>query len=132
MSDKRLGVYPTPMGLLYLRRRPDQPFVMLNLLAFKEQATGDDAGMSGAKAYGLYAESVAEIQGTRGSRQLWAGHVRERIDPTSPSFDVVVFLQYASPKTFLRFALRGGSRTDARKAGLLSQWGRGWTGRLAR
>jgi hypothetical protein len=122
MSDKRLGIYPTPMGLLSVWRRPDEPFVMLNLLAFKEQATGDYRGMSGAEAYGLYGESVAEIQGTMGSRMLWAGQVTERLDPTSPSFDVVVFLEYAHPSTFLRFALRGGSRTDARRAGLSGQW----------
>jgi hypothetical protein len=122
MTDNRLGIYPTPMGLLSVRMRPDEPFVMLNLLAFKEQATGDYKGMSGAEAHRLYAESVAEIQGSMGSHLLWVGQITERLDSTSSSFEVVVFLEYASPKNFTRFALRGGARTDARRAGLLGQW----------
>ena len=120
--DARLEVMPTPYRLVRGVFRRSAPFVMVNLLAFKVEATGAYTGMSGREAYGIYADSVAEIQRPMGSKLYWAGDVVERYEPASPFFEMVAFLEYSNPRSFLRFAARGGSNTAARKAGLLGQW----------
>lgn len=122
MTDSRLAIYPSPLGLLAVLRRPSEPFVMLNLLAFKEHATGNHAGVSGREAYEQYARGAMEVQGPMGSKLLWIGDVTHRYASDSPALDTIAALQYASPRTFLRFVFRGGSDTKSRKAGLLGQW----------
>jgi len=94
---------------------------MVNLLTFRERATGDFEGRSGRDAYQQYARSVEAIQGPMGSKLLWSGDV-EPAASEQPDFDVAAVLQYASPRSFLRFATRGGADSAARKAGLEGQW----------
>jgi hypothetical protein len=94
---------------------------MVNLLAFREHAYGDFEGRSGRDAYEQYARSVGAIQGPMGSKLLWSGDVAPTSDDRPP-FEAAALLQYARPRSFLRFAVRGGSDTAARKAGLAGQW----------
>jgi hypothetical protein len=94
---------------------------MVNLLAFREHADGDFEGRSGRDAYEQYARSVGAIQGSMGSKLLWSGDVASAGDDRPP-FEAAALLQYASPRSFLRFVVRGGSDTAARKAGLAGQW----------
>jgi uncharacterized protein (DUF1330 family) len=118
-----VGVWPSPIKLARALSRPDEPFVMVNLLAFKERATGDYAHLSGREAYDIYAESVGKVQGPMGSRLLWAGDIRSQLEGTSdPPFEVAALLQYASPGAFISFATKGESENAARSAGLRGQW----------
>jgi len=118
-----LGVIPNPLKLARALMRPDQPFVMINMLLFKEQATGNYAHLSGQEAYLQYAQSVQKTQAHLGSRLLWSGLIQQDFTAGSaPSFHSIGFLEYASPKTFFQFVTQGGSNTKARGAGLYGQW----------
>jgi hypothetical protein len=118
-----LGVKPSPLKLARALMRPAEPFVMINLLAFKDQASGDYAHLTGEEAYGVYVQSMQSVQASLGSRLLWAGRVRQKLmEGSRPTFHSIALLEYASPKAFLEFALKGGSNTNARAAGLSGQW----------
>jgi hypothetical protein len=118
-----LGVLPNPLKLARALMRSAQPFVMINMLSFKPQATGDYAHLSGQEAYELYAQSVQEAQAPLGSRLLWSGQVQHKMTVgNAPSFHSIAFLEYASPIAFLQFVTKGGSNTKARSAGLHGQW----------
>ena len=40
----------------------------------------------------------------------------------APNFEAIAFLEYASPKSFLKFAIFGDYDSNARSAGLKGQW----------
>jgi len=118
-----LSVLPSPLRLARALRRPAEPFVMINLISFKAQATGKYAHLTGQQAYELYARSVEEAQAPLGSRLLWLGKVLKKLtEGKAPALAAIALLEYASPKAFLQFATRGGSNVQARRAGLLGQW----------
>lgn len=118
-----LGVIPNPLKLLQALMRPNQPFVMINMLSFKSQATGHCAHLNGEEAYAIYAQSVAEVQSPLGSRIIWSGQFQKKtIADNLPIFDTIGLLEYASPRTFLQANLKGESNIKARSAGLNGQW----------
>ena len=118
-----LGVMPNPLKIMRALIRPTQPFVMINMLLFKQQATGEYAHLTGEEAYGVYATSVEKVQGPLGSRLIWSGSVRQDMtENKSPSFDAIGLLEYASPRAFLQANFKGKSNTKARTAGLKGQW----------
>lgn len=122
-----LGILPKPLDLARALLRWPEPFVMVNLLAFRPQAQGRRfAGMTGREAYLRYANSVEKVQAPLGSKMLLTANVTEALGlpagTQGPGFDAFALLQYASPLAFLRFALAGGSDTRARSAGLEGQW----------
>ena len=121
--ESSIGKVPNPLKLAPALMRPDQPFVMINLLLFKETASGDYAHLSGEEAYKLYVQSVQKAQAPLGSRLLWSGNVQQKMsEGVAPSFHSIGLLEYASPKAFLQFLTRGGSNAKARAAGLQGQW----------
>jgi uncharacterized protein (DUF1330 family) len=123
LDTYELSTLPNPLRLLRALLRPGKPFVMVNLLVFREKATGEYAHLSGREAYEIYAQSVGKAQAPLGSRLLWSGEVKQQIvGDTNPVFQTIGLLEYASPKAFLRFATKGNSDTSARSAGLLGQW----------
>ena len=107
-----------------LGKRPDEPFVMINLLKFKEQASGQDfEGLSGEQAYRLYLRGMTRAQSEIGSRLIWAGRIQQQfIGNSEPTFEIVALLEYASPATFRQFARKPGDAGKARTAGLRGQW----------
>ncbi|MEM6931606.1 MAG: hypothetical protein AAF602_32040, partial [Myxococcota bacterium] len=64
---------PRPFPLIATFLRANEPFVMVNLLVYKERATGGHRDLSGEAAYRRYVESVEQVQGPMGSRLLWGG-----------------------------------------------------------
>ena len=57
---------------------PDEPFVMVNLLKFKERAEyadGRETDLSGAEAYALYGAAVTKIIDGLGGKSVYAGGV---------------------------------------------------------
>ncbi|MGZ8665639.1 MAG: DUF1330 domain-containing protein [Solirubrobacterales bacterium] len=78
------------------------PIVMINLLRFKPEADGIDSGLSGAEAYGRYAEGVAPHLERVGGRLLEALHCQEGvIGPAQPEWDMVAIVSYPSREAFL-------------------------------
>lgn len=123
LENGTLGIIPNPLKLVRALIRPNQPFVMINLLSYKPQGTGDYAHLTGEEAYEVYAKSVEKVQGPLGSRLFWSGQVRQ--DMTEEKllpFDAIGLLEYASPKAFLQANFKGKSNTKARTAGLKGQW----------
>ena len=123
LEQASLGIIPNPLKLLRALIRPNQPFVMINMLSYKQQATGDYAHLNGQEAYEVYVSSVVKVQGPLGSRMLWSGQVRhDMAESKFPSFDAIGLLEYASPKAFLQANFKGKTNTTARSAGLKGQW----------
>jgi hypothetical protein len=79
-----------------LLRRPDEPFIAMNLLAFREEAAGEAfEGLSGREAYLMYVDGFAEAQRAIGTRVLMSGDVTAQIEGLK--FDVKSAL-LASPR----------------------------------
>jgi len=114
---------PNPVKLLSLLAQPAEPFVMVNLLVYKDQATGKFAHLTGREAYGIYAESAMRAQSTMGSRLIWTGEVSEQLAGEAlPGFGPVAFLEYARPTRFFRYMAGANYDEKARSAGLAGQW----------
>ena len=73
LDTYEIAVFPEVSAVLSVLQRPDEPFVMANFLIFKDMATGEGfEGLTGAEAYQIYADGVAESQAALGSRLIWA------------------------------------------------------------
>jgi uncharacterized protein (DUF1330 family) len=128
-EDSALDVYeievlPDFSALQSVTDRPDERFVMVNMLVFKDMATGEGfEGLTGREAYALYAEGLRDAQAAIGSRLIWAGTVQAQVVGRSdPVFQSMALLEYASPTAFLGFATEPGDNPEARSAGLEGQW----------
>jgi uncharacterized protein (DUF1330 family) len=120
----KLAALPRPTRTVGLLARPNAPFVMANLLQFREKAKSKRfAGMTGKEAYDVYGESAMKAQGAMGSRMIWASEDVQKIAGSdAPNFEAIAFLEYASPKSFLNFLLFKDHDSSARFAGLKGQW----------
>jgi uncharacterized protein (DUF1330 family) len=78
----------------------DAPVVMLNLLKFKDVATG---GGSGAASYNRYGDSVSRMVEERGGQILWSGRVDQVLigDEAANGWDAIALVQYPSRQAFL-------------------------------
>ena len=119
-----VAVVPSLPQILAVLGRPDEPFVMTNLLVFKDQATGEGfEGLTGAEAYQIYSDGLVDAQAELGSRLIFTGAVRTQVVGSSePAFQLIALLEYASPTSFFTFAQSPGDAPEARTAGLLGQW----------
>lgn len=78
------------------------PIVMVNLLRFKPDADGIDAGVSGAEAYGRYGAAVAPLLEKAGGRVLSTAVCEESIiGPEAREWDLVILVEYPSREAFL-------------------------------
>ncbi len=78
------------------------PVVMLNLLRFKEQADGIDAGVSGAEAYARYGAEALRFLERAGGRVLMTLSPRDCvIGPADAEWDLVLAVEYPSRQAFL-------------------------------
>jgi uncharacterized protein (DUF1330 family) len=79
---------------------------MLNLLRFKEHADGIDEGVSGAEAYARYSAATEPFLRGVGGRLKAAGRVvGSVVGPNDPEWDLVLWVEYPSPKKFLEMAM---------------------------
>ncbi len=81
---------------------------MVNLLRFKERADGVDAadGITGAEAYGRYAQAAAPYLERVGGRILLASAPElSVIGPEQAEWDLVVSVKYPSRQAFLAMAM---------------------------
>ncbi len=101
------AVYPTPEQMkAFTDQTVEGPFVMVNLLKFREKAVYKDGrpdNISGAEAYMRYAEKMRKIVEREGGRFLFGGEVRGLIiGEVDELWDIVGIMEYPSHKEFMR------------------------------
>ncbi len=103
--SNQAAIEPTPEQFQRLAAADDDgAVVMVNLLRFKQQADGIDAGdgISGIEAYGRYGAAVAPHLARVGGRILLALAATESvIGPVEGEWDMVIAAEYPSRKAFL-------------------------------
>ncbi len=101
-----MAIVPTPEQLAELTgSTSDEPIVMLNLLRFKDEADGIDAGVSGAEAYARYGAAAAPFLERAGGQLLIATAAQQTlIGPEQREWDMALMVQYPSRKAFLQMA----------------------------
>lgn len=91
---------PPAQAAAFFSGPEDGPFVMVNLLKFKERATysdGSDADLSGREAYLRYAAAVQACLAAVGGRALYAGAVTELLlGEVDELWDMVALAEYPS------------------------------------
>ena len=122
------AVYPTPDQFARFFGAPeDGPFVMVNLLKFRERAEyadGSDAHLSGREAYLRYGEGVAKLVEALGGRITYSGKVTGlMIGEVEEMWDMVALVEYPSLSAFQAMALSPEMRAieHHRSAGLAGQ-----------
>jgi uncharacterized protein (DUF1330 family) len=98
------AAYPTPDQAQALFKAPeDGPFVMVNLLKFKDRATYDSGeAVSGREAYMRYGAIMRELVERAGGRMLFSGEVRGlMIGAVEELWDAVALVEYPSRAAFL-------------------------------
>jgi uncharacterized protein (DUF1330 family) len=80
----------------------ESPIVMVNLIRFKERATGIDEGKTGAEAYAIYGRNIAPYLAAAGGEVIAATNsVESVIGPEEPEWDMVLLVRYPSRKAFV-------------------------------
>lgn len=103
------------------------PFVMVNLLKFKETAEyadGSDADLSGARAYARYGKAVQACLAAVDGRQIYAGPVTGlMIGEVEELWDMVALVEYPSLAAMQKMMSSPEYRAIEvhRKAGLAGQ-----------
>lgn len=94
---------PTPEQFKALTSSEDEsPIVMVNLIRFKERATGIDEGKTGAEAYAIYGRNIAPYLAAAGGEVIAATNsVESVIGPEEPEWDMVLLVRYPSRKAFV-------------------------------
>jgi len=122
----KISQYPDPTQIAQLLANDTGgPVVMVNLLKFKPQADGMDAGVSGAEAYMRYGALMRKFVEAKGGRMLYSGRVdRQLIGVSDVEFDVVALMEYPSRKAFVEIVSAPEVREFGkhRTAGLEGQW----------
>ena len=78
---------------------------MVNLLRFKEEADGIDAGVTGAEAYARYSVAAEPFLRGVGGRLLSAVRAEQTvIGPRTSEWDLILLVEYPSRAKFLEMA----------------------------
>ena len=91
----------------------DSPIVMVNLIRFKDQATGIDEGRTGAEAYATYGQNIAPYLAEVGGEVLIAtASVESIIGPEQAEWDAVLLVRYPSRKAFIQMITNPGYQKE--------------------
>jgi hypothetical protein len=121
-----MATWPTPAQIEeFLAGPADQPVVMMNLLRFKAQADGGDAGLSGRDAVLLYSRAMKSFVESKGGTFVLAANIDSQVIGEGGDFHFVGIMRYPSRQSYLELA--GDPEVAAtigkhREAGLESQW----------
>lgn len=122
------AVLPSPeQGMAFFTSPEDGPFVMVNLLKFKDRAEypdGADAHLTGAEAYARYGEAVRKLVEGLGGKVRYGGHVTGLLlGEVEELWDMVALAEYPSLAAFRQMALSPEMQAieHHRKAGLAGQ-----------
>ncbi|MBF0121406.1 MAG: DUF1330 domain-containing protein [Desulfobacterales bacterium] len=93
---------PTAEQFKALQNYPDnKPFIMINLLKFKNQ--GEKGDESGKNAYQRYALAVSAMLRKVGGRLLWMGYVEHLfIGMLDDQWDKVLLVEYPNKNAFIQ------------------------------
>jgi uncharacterized protein (DUF1330 family) len=108
--DVKNAVLPAPQQFMDFFGAPeDGPFVMVNLLKFKDKAQypdGSDADLSGREAYMRYGVEVAKLVAALGGEVRYSGLVTGlMIGEVEELWDMVALAEYPSLECFKAMAL---------------------------
>lgn len=122
------AVFPGKEQITSFFGRPENgPFVMVNLLKFKEiaeYADGSDADLSGAKAYARYGKGIQACLAAVDGKQIYAGPVTGlMIGAVEELWDMVALVEYPSLAAMQKMMSSPEYRAIEvhRKAGLAGQ-----------
>ena len=94
----------TDVAVSFFSEKEDGPFVMVNLLKFKEKAEyddGSDAGLSGREAYQRYGTVVTQCLQKAGGRLIFGGVVTGLLlGEIEENWDMVALVEYPSLEAF--------------------------------
>jgi uncharacterized protein (DUF1330 family) len=104
--DVNNAVFPVPGQMeSFFDVAEDGPFVMVNLVKFKDRATYDDdpsIDISGREAYERYATAMHEVLGDRGGKIIFHGDVTGLLlGEVAELWDAVALVEYVSHAAFL-------------------------------
>ena len=104
MKPVMSSITPNPTDIQAFVTDPDEgPVVMLNLLKFRERATGEEG--SGADAYRRYGDAVIKMVEARGGRLIWSGRpTRVLIGSDADRWDAIALVEYPNPRAFVEMA----------------------------
>jgi uncharacterized protein (DUF1330 family) len=126
--EVRNAIYPSADQIAAFFGLPEEgPFVMVNLLKFRdkaEYADGSEPELSGREAYERYGAEVTQLVESIGGRILYAGRVAGlMIGAVEDMWDAVALAQYPSLEAFRAMAISPGMRAieHHRAAGLAGQ-----------
>jgi uncharacterized protein (DUF1330 family) len=120
-------VQPQPESVQRFLSGADRPVVMLNLLRFKAKAgyaDGRASDLTGAEAYGLYAEGVRALIEGVGGRLVFGGAIESvLLGQVEDPWDAVALVEYPSPGALVEMATSAAYQELAvhRDAGLAGQ-----------
>jgi len=122
----KIAQYPTGDTIKEFMTGPaETPVVMLNLLSFKQDADGDNVGISGQDAYFKYASKMTEIVEANGGRLIWSGRVDSMvIGESNADFQMVALMEYPNRAAFLEItsSVEVQEIAQDRMDGLAGQW----------
>jgi uncharacterized protein (DUF1330 family) len=103
------ALYPIPDQIDALRNDPSpEPIVMLNLLKFRAKAMypdGRKTDLTGAQAYGIYADAMRQVVERGGGKFLFAGDAKYLvIGAVENLWDIAALVQYPSAAEFVKIA----------------------------
>jgi len=97
---------PAEQAAAFFSGVEDGPFVMVNLLKFKEHADypdGSDAGLTGRDAYARHGAGVQACLAAVGGKSLYAGAVTDlMLGEVDELWDMVALAQYPSRAAMMR------------------------------
>ncbi|MEJ6594578.1 DUF1330 domain-containing protein [Parasphingorhabdus sp.] len=121
-------VDPSPEQMMTFFGTPeDGPFIMVNLLRFKERAEytdGSDAGLSGREAYMRYGAAVQKSIADVGARSISSAMVTGlMLGEVEDLWDMVALVEYPSLEAMKKMVMSPEYQAIAvhRKAGLAGQ-----------
>ena len=105
----RNAVYPPgPQAMAFFGAEEDGPFVMVNLLKFKERAEypdGSASDLTGRQAYAIYGEEVSKLVEGLGGSIRFSGHVTSiLLGEVDELWDAVALAEYPSLAAFKAMA----------------------------
>jgi uncharacterized protein (DUF1330 family) len=103
------SVYPTSAQIAVLQSDlSPKPVVMLNLLKFRaraQYADGRKTDLTGAQAYGIYAEAMRKVVERGGGKFLFAGDVKYlTVGEVDSLWDIAALVEYPSAAAFVKIA----------------------------
>jgi uncharacterized protein (DUF1330 family) len=127
MQVENAVIPPMAQAMEFFGAPEDGPFIMVNLLKFRDRAgyeDGSDAHLTGREAYARYGVEVTRLEEALGGSMQYSGDVTGlMIGEVEDLWDMVALVEYPSLAAFRDMALSPAMQAieHHRKAGLAGQ-----------